>query len=110
MSCKVFSIDRILYEILTKSPNRAFTLHALRLEYSSRSSEKIMPPNIELFWMIYMQIYALKMANLIRREEKLEGGGVFFLEKHFEDHPFKVVDRLFVERWHALYEVKDRDK
>lgn len=110
MSHRVFSIDRILYEILAKSPSRAFTLHALRLEYSSRSSEKIMPPNIELFWMIYMQIYALKMANLIRREEKLEGGGIFFLEKHFGDHPFNVVDRLFVERWHALHEVKYRDK
>ena len=99
MSRRILTMDRILYEILTESPDGAFGLHALRVEYSSRSTEADMPPNKELFWMIFMQVYALRAERLVRRVEKPEGGGVFLLENHFKDYPFNLVDRLFSKRW-----------
>ncbi|MBE94709.1 MAG: hypothetical protein CMG89_06690 [Marinobacter sp.] len=102
MSRKAFTIDRILYEILIESPNGAFTLHGLRKEFSFRSNEKVMPPNRELFWTIFMKVYALRSARLVKRVERPDGGGIFVLEKHFHEYPFEIVDRLFVNRWSNL--------
>ena len=98
MSQRLFSIDKTLYEILTESPSRAFKLHGLRVEYSSRSGEWALAPNIDLFWQIYMQIQALKSRKLIRREESPSAGGIFFLEQHFWDNPFNIVEGLFLKR------------
>ncbi|PPI82610.1 hypothetical protein KEHDKFFH_18435 [Marinobacter maroccanus] len=99
MSRKAFTIDRILYEILIESPNGVFTLSGLREEFSSRSNEKVMPPNRELFWMIFMQVYAMRSAKLVSRVERPEGGSLFLIGEQFRNHPFNVVDRLFVTRW-----------
>jgi len=99
MSRRVFTIDKILYEILIESPNGLFTFHGLRGEFASRSKEEAMPPNRELFWMIFMQVYALRSANLVRRVERPEGGSLFSVEEQFHNHAFNVEDRLFVTRW-----------
>jgi len=98
MSERIFSVDKTLYEILTESPSRAFRLHELRVEYSSRSGEWARAPNKELFWQIYMQINALSMRKLIRREENPSGGGILFLEQLFWDYPFNIVEGQFLER------------
>jgi hypothetical protein len=52
--------------------------------------------------MIYMQILALKTAKLIRREGGPNESGVFWLEEHFRDYPFNMIDRLYTKRWFNL--------
>ncbi len=98
MSQRLLSIDKTLYEILTEPPSRGFKLHGLRVEYSSRSGECALAPDIDLFWQIYMQIQTLKSRKLIRREEDPSGGGILFLEPRFWGYPFNIVDGLFLER------------
>jgi hypothetical protein len=99
MSRRVFTIDKTLHEILSRSFSDGFTLNELRVEFSSRSTEEQLPPNKDLFWMIFMQIYALKGLNLVFRYEKPGGGGIFVRNKDFEEYPFNVVNQLFVNRW-----------
>jgi hypothetical protein len=98
MSKRILSIDKILYEIFTESPGRDFRLSELRAEYSERSTERELPANKELFWQIYMQIEALKMLNLIRKEERSSGVGTLLLEQQFWDYSFNIVEGLLPER------------
>lgn len=97
MSRRPFPIDKVLYEILTECPGRMFKLHALRVEYSSRLAEGSLPPsNIELFWSIYMKLFAMEMAKLVGSRETKDGGSAFFLESAFWDQPFEIIDGLFL--------------
>jgi hypothetical protein len=95
MSSKVFSIDRVLYEILSELPHQPFSLRSLRVEYSKREDHPDLPATRYLFWSIYMQMSALKNRKLARRELGPDGKGVFFLEQEFFSYPFAVVDRMF---------------
>lgn len=95
MSRRLFPIDKVLYEILTERPDRSFKLHELRLEYSSRVSEGTLPPNIELFWLIYMKLFSMEMAKIVGRREAQDGGTAFVLESEFWDQPFDIIDGLF---------------
>ena len=102
MSVKFFNIDKTLYQILSESPSKGFRLNELRVEYSTRSVERDSPVRKELFWQIFMQIEALKIRKLIRREETMSGGGILFIEPKFWDYPFNVVDGLLAARGIAL--------
>ena len=102
MSKRIFTIDRTLHEVFSESPARGFRLSELREEYSSRSIERDLPVRRELFWQIFMQVEALKIRKLIRREETLSGGGILFIEPKFWDYPFNVVDGLLAARGIAL--------
>ena len=102
MSVKFFNIDRTLHQILSETPGNGFRLSGLRVEYSTRSVERDLPVRRELFWQIFMQVEALKIRKLIRREETLSGGGILFIEPKFWDYPFNVVDGLLAARGIAL--------
>ncbi len=97
MSRRICSIDKMLYEILTECSGRSFDLHELQVEYSSRSNESDRPPTLKLFWLIYMQINVLKQLRLVRKEGSLTEGNIFFLDEHFWDYPFNIVDQLFLD-------------
>ena len=98
MSKNILTIDKTLHEIFSESPEHGFRLSELRVEYSARSGERNLPVKKELFWQIYMQINALNMRKLIRREDNPSGGGILFLEQLFWDYPFNVVEGLFLKR------------
>lgn len=98
MSKKILTIDKTLHEIFFESPEHGFKLSELRVEYSARSAERNLPIRKELFWQIFMQVEALKIRKLIRREEALSGGGVLFIEHSFWKYPFIVVDGLLAKR------------
>ena len=95
MSSKVFSIDRVLYEILSELPHQPFSLRSLRIEYSKREDHPDMPAIRHLVWSIYMQILALRNRKLARSELGPDGRGVLFLEREFFSYPFAIVDRMF---------------
>jgi hypothetical protein len=97
MSQRICAIDKTLCEILTESPDHTFRLPEVRVEYSARSVEWAQIPTEQLFRMIYMQVHALKMFKLVRREENPSGGGFYLLEKRFWDYPFNIVDGLLLE-------------
>ena len=98
MSQRIFTIDKTLYEILTESPSCGFRPRELRDEYLSRSVECALAKNKRLFWRFYMHIHALKMLKLIRREKDSSGEDILFLEQHFWDYPFDIVEGLLLER------------
>lgn len=98
MSRRLFPIDKVLYEILTERPDRSFKLHELRVEYSSRESHRSLPPNKELFWLIYMKIFAMEMAKIVDRKEAQDGGSAFFLKNTFWDQHFDIIDGLFLNQ------------
>jgi hypothetical protein len=98
MSRRIFTIDKTLHEIFSKSPLHGFRLNELRLEYLSRSVGRKLPVRKELFWQIFMHVEALKNRKLIRREQVPSGGGILFIEPKFWDYPFNIVDGLLAER------------
>ncbi len=104
MSKRILTIDKTLHEIFSESPEHGFRLSELRVEYSARSGERNLPIRKELFWQIFMQVEALKIRKLIRREEAPSGGGILFIEPPFWKYPFVVVDGLLAKRGLTLRE------
>ena len=98
MSKRIFAIDKTLHEIFSKSPDGGFRLNELRVEYSSRLTERDLSARKELFWQIFMHVEALKIRKLVRREDAPSGGGILFIEHRFWDYPFNVVDGLLAKR------------